>query len=174
MPKIIENIREKLLAEAKRQVSENGYTSMTIRSVATACGVGTGTVYNYFPSKDMLVASFMLEDWMLCIQAIEQGSAGAEDVKTALHCMYEELLKYKEKYTNLFADENAEASYMASSTQRHHLLREQLADPLKIWTRKQDKVDASFLAEFIAENMLTLTMAGKDFAQIASVLLQLF
>ncbi len=174
MPKIIENIRERLLAEAKRQVSESGYSAMTIRSVATACGVGTGTVYNYFPSKDMLVASFMLEDWMECIQAISEGTAHATDVKEALYCMYQELLKYKEKYTNLFADENAEASYNASFMQRHHLLREQLADPLKIWTRKQDKVDASFLAEFVAENMLTLTMAGEDFEQIATVLLQLF
>ena len=174
MPKIIENIRERLLAEAKRQVSESGYSAMTIRSVATACGVGTGTVYNYFPSKDMLVASFMLEDWMECIQAISEGTAHATDVKEALYCMYQELLKYKEKYTNLFADENAEASYNASFMQRHHLLREQLADPLKIWTRKQDKVDASFLAEFVAENMLTLTMAGEDFEQIAAVLLQLF
>lgn len=174
MPKIIENIREKLLEEAKRQVSESGYSAMTIRSVATACGVGTGTVYNYFPSKDMLVASFMLEDWMLCIQAIEQGIAVAEDVKTALYCMYQELLRYKEKYANLFTDENAEASYIASSSKRHHLLCEQLAEPLKIWTRKQDKVDALFLAEFIAENMLTLTMAGKDFEQIAAILIQLF
>ena len=174
MPKIIENIRERLLAEAKRQVSESGYSAMTIRSVATACEVGTGTVYNYFPSKDMLVASFMLEDWMECIQAISGGTAHATDVKEALYCMYQELLKYKEKYTNLFADENAEASYNASFMQRHHLLREQLADPLKIWTRKQDKVDASFLAEFVAENMLTLTMAGEDFEQIATVLLQLF
>ena len=174
MPKIIENIRERLLAEAKRQVSESGYSAMTIRSVATACGVGTGTVYNYFPSKDMLVASFMLEDWMECIQAISEGTAHATDVKEALYCMYQELLKYKEKYTNLFADENAEASYNASFMQRHHLLREQLAEPLKVWTAKQTEVDASFLAEFVAENMLTLTMAGKDFEQIAAVLLQLF
>lgn len=174
MPKIIENIRERLLAEAKRQVNENGYSSMTIRSVATACGVGVGTVYNYFPSKDMLVASFMLEDWMLCIQMISEGAEHAESVKEALYCMYQELLKYKEKYTNLFSDENAEASYMASSMQRHHMLREQLAEPIKLWTRNQDKVDAEFLAEFIAENMLTLTMAGTDFEQIASVLLQLF
>ena len=173
MPKIIENIREKLLEEAKRQVSESGYSAMTIRSVATACGVGTGTVYNYFPSKDMLVASFMLEDWMICMQAIEQGMAAAEDAKSALYCMYQELLKYKDKYINLFEDENAEASYIASSSQRHHLLCEQLAAPLKTWTCRQDKVDASFLAEFIAENMLTLTMAGKDFESIAAVLSQL-
>ena len=174
MPKIIENIREKLLEEAKRQVSESGYSAMTIRSVATACGVGTGTVYNYFPSKDMLVASFMLEDWMLCMQTIEQGMAEAEDARSALYSMYQELLIYKDKYANLFADENAEASYIASSSQRHHLLCTQLAEPLKTWTRRQDKVDATFLAEFIAENMLTLSMAGKDFESIASVLLQLF
>ena len=174
MPKIIENIRERLLEEAKRQVREQGYSSMTIRSVATACGVGTGTVYNYFPSKDMLVASFMLEDWMQSIQVISKGCEDAQSVKDALYCTYQELLKYKEKYMNLFADENAEASYAASFMQRHHLLREQLAEPIKIWTRKQDRVDATFLAEFIAENMLTLTIAGKDFETIASVLLQLF
>ena len=174
MPKIIENIREKLLEEAKRQVRELGYSSLTIRSVATACGVGTGTVYNYFPSKDMLVASFMLEDWMLCMKAIQDGSKEAENPKEALRCMHQELLAYQEKYITLFTDENAEASYIASSGHRHHQLCEQLAEPLKIWTRKQDKVDAVFLADFIAENMLTLTMAGKDFEQIASVLLQLF
>jgi len=174
MPKIIENIRERLLEEAKRQVTEQGYSAMTIRSVATACGVGTGTVYNYFPSKDMLVASFMLEDWLMCIQAITMGMGQANDAKEALYCMYQELLKYKEKYVNLFSDENAAASFTASSMQRHHLLREQLAEPIKIWTSKQEKTDASFLAEFVAENMLTWTMAGRDFEEISAVLLQLF
>ncbi|MBQ8519744.1 MAG: TetR/AcrR family transcriptional regulator [Agathobacter sp.] len=173
MPKIIENIREKLLTEAKRQVIENGYSAMTIRSVATACGVGTGTVYNYFPSKDMLVANFMLEDWMECIQEINKGMTEAKDAKAALLYMYEELITYKEKYTNLFSDENAEASYTASSMQRHHLLREQLAEPIKTWTRKQTKTEPDFLAEFIAENMLTWTMSGKEFENIAEILLQL-
>ena len=88
--------------------------------------------------------------------------------------MYQELLKYKEKYVNLFSDENAAASFTASSMQRHHLLREQLAEPIKVWTSKQEKTDASFLAEFVAENMLTWTMAGRDFEEISAVLLQLF
>ena len=40
MPKIIENLESRLLAEAERQIREDGYSAMTIRSVAKACGVG--------------------------------------------------------------------------------------------------------------------------------------
>ena len=174
MPKIIVNIRERLLEEAKRQVRELGYSSMTIRSVATACGVGTGTVYNYFESKDKLIASFMMDDWIVCVETISVGVAEAENVKDALYCMYQELLTYKEKYKLLFKDENAEANNMTSFAKRHHLLRKQLAEPMKKWTQRQDRVDKEFLAEFVAESMLNLTMIGKDFELISSVILQLF
>ena len=76
MPKIIENLENRLLAETEKQIREVGYSTMTVRSVAKACGVGVGTVYNYFASKDALVAGFMLEDWQRCIGAIE--AAGME------------------------------------------------------------------------------------------------
>jgi len=75
MPKIIENLKERLIDEARRQVEEDGYAAMTIRSVAKGCGVGIGTVYNYFPSKDTLVATFMLEDWQMCIRTINAAGA---------------------------------------------------------------------------------------------------
>ena len=42
MPKIIENVREQLLVEAKRQIAEYGYAKTTVRSVAAACGLGVG------------------------------------------------------------------------------------------------------------------------------------
>lgn len=173
MPKIIENIREKLIEEAKRQVLEQGYSSMTIRSVATACGVGVGTVYNYFSSKDMLVASFMLEDWLHCQEIITQGCQEAKDAEDALYCMYSQVKQFEEQYTGLFSDDGAKAGFSASSKQRHEMLRTQLAKPLLSWTMKQDKAEPEFLAQFLAESMLNLTMADVEFAKIASVLLQL-
>lgn len=173
MPKIIENIREKLLEEAKRQVEEMGYSAMTIRSVATACGVGVGTVYNYFPSKDMLVANFMLEDWMMCLGHIQEKCTEESDAKEVLHRIYVELLEFRKKYTGLFSDENALGSYSASFPKRHQLLRAQLSAHILILTRKQTKADPEFLADFIAEAMLTWTMADYEFEQIAEVVLQL-
>ena len=174
MPKIIENIREKLLVEAKRQVMEQGYSSMTIRSVASACGVGVGTVYNYFDSKDMLVANFMLEDWLVCLKAIEEGCNVQNGVEDAMSCIYEELHCFMEKYASLFSDKDAEENSSSSLHQRHGLLRAQLAKPLLPFCEKQNRVEAQFLAEFVAEALLAWTRSEHTFEEIKSILLQLF
>ena len=44
MPKKIINLESRLVEEARKQIEEVGYSAMTIRSVAKACGVGVGTV----------------------------------------------------------------------------------------------------------------------------------
>ena len=77
MPKIIENLEQRLKEAAKQQIREVGYGTMTIRSVATACGIGVGTVYNYYPSKDALLAAWLLEEWKGCISLVEAESAAA-------------------------------------------------------------------------------------------------
>ena len=174
MPKILENIKEKLLEEAKRQVMEAGYSSMTIRSVAKACGVGVGTVYNYFPSKDMLIASFMLTDWMSCKDAIWIGCHEGATPDAALRCIYEELKTFMQKYESLFKDESAGETFGASFQQRHKLLCSQIAEPLVPICKKQTKVEPEFLAMFLAESMLTWTKSECSYEEVSSILLQLF
>lgn len=174
MPKILENIKEKLLTEAKRQVMEQGYSAMTIRSVASACGVGVGTVYNYFSSKDMLVASFMLEDWMACKVAIDAGCQADATPESALRCIYDELIGFIKKYEPLFKDESAGVTFASSFEQRHKLLCSQIAEPLLALCEKQTRVEAEFLAAFVAESMLSWTKSDCSFEKISSILLQLF
>lgn len=174
MPKIIENIREKLLEEAKRQVMEKGYATMTIRSVASACGVGLGTVYNYFDSKDMLVASFMLEDWIICKQTIDAGCKEKHTIELALRYIYDGLNSFIEKYESVFKDESAGVAFASSSKQHHKVLCKQIAEPLLPFCQEQKRVKAEFLAEFVAESMLTWVCAECAYEDISSVLLQLF
>ncbi len=173
MPKIIENIKEKLIEVARRQVMESGYSAMTIRSVAGECKVGVGTVYNYFESKEMLVAEFILKDWLECRSVIVDGCKDADKPYEALECVYNELKKFSEKYAPVFKDEGAGQSFPGSFKKRHGLLRAQIAEAIKPLCLKQTKADAAFLAEFVAEAILTWTMSGCEFRQISNIILQL-
>ena len=91
MPKVLDNPRQKLLQEARCQVEEKGYSAMTIRSVAKACHVSVGTVYNYFPSKEALVATHLLEDWTRCVDAIRAVSTYSDQPRPVALCIYDQL-----------------------------------------------------------------------------------
>lgn len=53
MPKIVdhEEYRKELLSKSFEVFAQRGYSSLTIRDLASSLGVSTGTLYHYFPSK---------------------------------------------------------------------------------------------------------------------------
>ncbi len=164
MPKIIENLEQRLIEEAKKQIEESGYSAMTIRSVAKGCGVGIGTVYNYFPSKDELVARYLLEDWKQCIADIQAVSEASAAPRPVLQCMYHQLISFSRRHQSIFGDEGAAVSFSGSFSLYHGMLRRQLAQPLGKFC------SGDFQAEFVAEALLTWTMAGKTFNEIYGML----
>ena len=167
MPKIIENLPQRLQEEARRQIKESGFAAMTIRSVAKACGVGVGTVYNYYPSKEALVAGFMLDDWKCCVAAITSSAEAAASLAPVLQVIYDQITLFLDKYDLIFGDPAASLSYTGSSSHYHSILRSQLAAPLRKFCRDD------FTADFVAEAMLTWTVAGKEFDELKGILLRI-
>lgn len=53
--------RSRVLAAAYRLAADGGYDAVHIREVAAEAGVALGTLYNYFESKDHLLASLLVE-----------------------------------------------------------------------------------------------------------------
>ena len=168
MPKIIENLKERLLLEAAQQMEQGGYEAVTIRSIAKGCGVGVGTVYNYFPSKEVLIATHLLEDWQKRVAIIAHIADQAEVPKTVLQCIYEQLVNFARCHQAVFRAEAAAASFAGSFSQYHDLLRSQLADPLCRFC------SSDFEAQFIAESLLTWSMKGIPFSQTYEILKKLF
>lgn len=168
MPKIIKNLESKLMEEARRQVSQQGYAATTIRSVAKACGVGVGTVYNYYPSKDALLAAFLLADWQQCVAAINAVSQYSDSPETVSRCIYDQLLAYSERNAAVFRDSAAFASYTGAFGRYHSLLLGQLAAPLRKFCQ------SDFASEFAAEGLLSWTLVGKEFSEIYSILGKVF
>ena len=168
MPKIIENLETKLMEEARRQIEEAGYDAMTIRSVAKACGVGVGTVYNYFPSKDDLLATYLLRDWQNCMDAIDTVSRQSDAPMPTIRCMFDQLLSYAERHRSIFRDATAAANFAGAFGRYHGMLRAQLAAPVRKYC------GSDFQAEFIVESLLTWSMSGKSFDEIYEILKKLF
>ncbi len=166
MPKIIENVREQLLCEAKRQIEQNGYAKTTVRSVALSCGIGVGTVYNYFKSKDMLIASFMAEDWLSCL---EKMKTAATEPKAVLKGVYDGLCAFIEKNRALFRDKAAAKSFMSAFEMRHRQLRRQLAQIVRPICEASPAENKDFVAEFVAQALLSFSMEGKGFDELYSV-----
>jgi len=168
MPKIIENLNDRLLEEAKQQIKQKGYAAVTIRSIAKGCGVGVGTVYNYFPSKEALMATYLLEDWRTCIDTIQAAANQSGDPRPVLLCIYEQLTDFAARHQTIFLDEAAASGFAGSFSQYHALLRSQLAAPLLKFCENE------FSAEFIAESLLTWSMVRKPFDEIHEILKKLF
>lgn len=167
MPKIIENLPRRLLDEARCQIIQDGYSAMTIRSVAKGCGVGVGTVYNYYASKDALVAAFMLEDWQKCMRHISAVSEASDVALPVLEAVHTGLRQFTQAHTAVFQDAAAASAFAGSFSRYHSLLRSQIAAPLRKFCT------SDFTAEFIAEAMLTWTVAGRSIDEICSLVTKL-
>lgn len=82
MPKPKALSREQVADAAYALAQQGGPASVNVRAVAAACGVATGTVYNYFPTKAELVAAAVGRFWReeLADQMHEAAEPGADYV----------------------------------------------------------------------------------------------
>ena len=168
MPKIIENLKDRLLAEAKRQLKQGDYEELTIRSIAKGCGVGVGTVYNYFPSKEALIATYLLEDWQVRLDTVQTVADQADVPEQVIRCMYEQLVEFARCHQAIFNAATAQTGFAGAFSQYHQLLRAQIAGPLRRFCSSE------FDAQFVAEGLLTWAMNGKAFDEIYRILKKLF
>lgn len=174
MPKIIENVRGMIIDEAKKQIATNGYENVTIRSIAKECGLGLGTFYNYFKSKDTLIANFLLDDWKERIAGITEKYASESDPMIVLHALYDEVSDFIESYDNIFTSPSAIKSFSTSGPGYHRFVRNQVAEPIYKSCVLAEIENPEFLSLFVAEAVVTWTVAKKDYEEIASVIKKLF
>ena len=152
MPKIIENVKERAIAEAREVLAREGYTAMTVRRVAKALDIAPATLYNYFPSKEQLAACVMLEDWRELTRDIEKRSGGlsAEDTVRAL---FGTVRRFTETYELSWAQYGTEGSAAPMRRRYHSVLVEQLAGYIRAaMTPEQERTEPwrpAFLADIV-------------------------
>lgn len=154
MPKVIANPRENILAAARLMLTEDGYKAFSMREAARRSGMAVGTLYNYFPSKDSLIAGVMLEDWLCELGKMKEKCAAARDITEGLSALHDGIGTFSKKYRAVWESCAFGDGFRPEFIRRHRVLVRQLADclePLISGSKTELPQDASL---FFAENIL--------------------
>lgn len=88
MRKKNETLQESLLGIAREMANTNGPDSINIREIAKKAGIATGTVYNYFQSKDDILLALTEEYWKNTLLEMRKAIT-AESFYVQLNEIYE-------------------------------------------------------------------------------------
>ena len=123
MPKIIKNVKENVMAASRKILLEEGYDALTMRRVADLCSIAPATLYNYYPSKDALAASVILEDWLDALRKAEGICSATADCMEGLEAVYDSLKEFGGKYSSVWSQYGSTANV---SAHYHKVLLDQL------------------------------------------------
>ena len=86
---------EKLVSQAYAIASSDGISALSVRKVATACGIAVGSVYGYFPTKADLTAAVLtrffdenLSDELCAVRPGERFTSYVRRFREALRADY--------------------------------------------------------------------------------------
>ena len=93
--------KEDILKTSRELIREQGWSAVNIRSVAAACGVSVGSIYNYFDSKADLVGETVESVWCQIFHQPEDGAV-FQDTQTCIIWMYERMEYGCREYPGFF------------------------------------------------------------------------
>ena len=93
--------KEEILKTSRELIQQQGWSAINIRSVAAACGVSVGSIYNYFSSKAQLVAATVESVWCEIFHR-PQDEAVFQDTQACITWMYRQMEYGCKQYPGFF------------------------------------------------------------------------
>ena len=175
MPKIIEHLRCDLLRCARDILQNEGYGALTMRRVAGSCNIALGTIYNYFPSKEVLSAAVMLEDWQTALQQLRGRCSQAASPLQAMRFVYDCVADFSAVYRNVWDEYTVQAGLLPFIRSRHRTLIAQLETEIEPVLERFDCLFYSRLPAFLAESLLNAAVSPETtFNDLIPILQKLF
>ncbi len=158
--------REDILKTSRELIQQQGWSAINIRSVAGACGVSVGSIYNYFDSKAALVCATVESIWREIFHSPED-SAVFQDIQTCIVWMYERMEYGCKQYPGFFTlhflgfmqEEKSDGKRRMQQTWQH--IMDGLCSVLKQDARiRDDAFTEQFTAERFADVLFSLMLSA--------------
>lgn len=150
--------KEEILKTSRELIRQEGWSAVNIRSVAAACGVSVGSIYNYFDSKAALVSATVESVWCEIFHRPEDGAV-FQDTQACITWLYGRMEYGCKQYPGFFTlhslgfmgEEKSDGKRRMQQTWQHIL--EGLCSVL----RRDEKVRPdAFTEQFTAEKFADL------------------
>jgi AcrR family transcriptional regulator len=102
-----EQTRARIITAAMRCVAEVGYSRATIREIAKAADMTSGSLYHYFPNKSELLKATVREIDEIALPRLRAAAARADDVVDRLEAVLDESDRLMRKHPHLAAFDRA-------------------------------------------------------------------
>lgn len=93
--------KEEILKTSRELIRRQGWSAVSIRSVAAGCGVSVGSIYNYFDSKTDLIGATVESVWCEIFHRPEDDAV-FQDVQACVAWMYQRMAYGCERYPGFF------------------------------------------------------------------------
>ena len=93
--------KEEILKTSRELLQKQGWSAVNIRSVAAACDVSVGSIYNYFSSKTELVGAIVESVWCEIFHRPEKEEA-FQDIRSCIVWMYARMEYGCKQYPGFF------------------------------------------------------------------------
>ena len=98
---IVVTSKEDILKTSRELIQRQGWSAINIRSVAAACGVSVGSIYNYFDSKAALVSATVESIWCEIFRRPED-EAVFQDTQACIGWIYGQMEYGCKRYPGFF------------------------------------------------------------------------
>lgn len=158
--------KEEILKTSRELIRREGWSAVNIRSVAAACGVSVGSIYNYFDSKAALVGAAVESVWCEIFHRPEDGAV-FEDTQACITWLYGRMEYGCKQYPGFFTlhslgfmgEEKADGKRRMQQTWQHIL--EGLCSVLQRDAKvRPDAFTQQFTAEKFADLLFSLMLSA--------------
>lgn len=158
--------KEEILKISRDMIQQQGWSAVNIRSVAAACGVSVGSIYNYFDSKAELMGAVVESVWHEIFHRPEDESM-FQDTQTCIAWIYERMEYGCKQYPGFFTlhslgfmqEEKSDGKRRMQRTWQHIL--DELCSVLKRDTKiRADAFTEQFTAETFADVLFSLMLSA--------------
>lgn len=127
MPKIITDIKEKIISEAANIISSGDYSAFSARQIAKRCSIAVGTLYNYFPSIEALIITATEDEWSSVLADMDERCESVCSVSEGLDCILSGIRSFSDKYHSFLAAAIKSGDAVKLETSRHAMLTSEIS-----------------------------------------------